>query len=378
MRVLHLFSNKRWTGPAEPAAQLAAGLQAAGLEITFACAAAGNRTPHRMASEARARGLTVRTDLHLPKHPQPLTLMRDARVLANELRAGRYDLLHTHQPVDHCTAGLARRWAKVPVPIVRSVYDGAQLNGSWLNGFAVGHWTDALCVPAEPMRAHVVNRGLLSADRLHVVDGAVDTTRFDVSRPLPDPRTAWGLDTDHIVFGVVARMQPYRRFDVLLEAFRTASAAAPQARLVFVGRGTREEEVVHRPVRRMGLSDRVHTAGYLEADEYVAALAAMDVLIFLVPGSDGTCRTVREALALGVPVLAAARGILPWLVDDGQTGLVIEDSAPNLAEAIVRLTTDTHLRRALQERARRVGRERFALHRQAATVRAVYEAVAHG
>ena len=377
MRVLHLYSNKRWTGPAEPAALLAAGLQSTGMEVTFACAAAGDRPPHQMAAEARARGLTVRTDLHLNKHAQPLSLMHDARVLAAELREHRYDLLHCHQPADHLTAGLARRWAKTSVPIVRSVYDGAAVNGAWRNRFAIGHWTDALCVPGEPTRANVAHRRLLAPERLHIVDGAVDTCRFDPDRPLPDARGEWGMGAEHVVFGVVARMQPYRRFHVLLEAFREVVRAAPHARLVFVGRGTREEDVLRRPIRQMRLEDSVHMAGYLQQDAYVAALAAMDVLIFLMPGSDGTCRTVREALALGVPVLAADRGILPWLVETDRTGLVVQDTAQNLRDSMVRLATEPEVRESLRAHARTIGPERFALARQVETVRGVYEALAH-
>lgn len=378
MRVLHLFSNKRWTGPAEPAANLAAGLARAGLDVTFACAAAGDRLPHRMAREARDRGLDVRTDLRLPKHFRPLDVARDARAVAGELADGRYDLLHCHQPVDHCVAGWARRRAGAALPIVRSLYEPAGLGTSWLDRRVVPRCTDALCVPAAPTRDAVVAGGALPADRVHVVDGAVDTDRFTRDRPLPDLRAQWGFGSEHVVFGVVARMQPYRRFDVLLEGLRRAVPDAPHARLVLVGRGTRAETVAHQPVRELGLSDAVHFAGYLTGDDFVAALAAFDAFIFLVPGSDGTCRAVREALAMGVPVLAARRGILPWLVEDGRTGLVIDDTADNIAAGIRRLACDTDLRRALRGNAAAVGPTRFALTRQVETVRAIYEAVSRG
>ena len=279
--------------------------------------------------------------------------------------------------MDHSTAGLARRRARVAVPIVRSVYDGAHLNGSWLNTYAVTHWTDSLCVPSAQLRDAVRAGALLPEEKVHVVDGAVDTSRFTPTRPLPDLRVDWGYGAEHRVFGVVARMQPYRRFDVLLPAFRDATRAAPNVRLVLIGRGTREEEVARQPVRQLGIGNHVHFAGYLEGDTYVGALAALDALIYLVPGSDGTCRTVREALAMGVPVLASQRGILPWLVEDGETGVVIDDTSANLSAAITRLATQDGHRQTLRANARRLGPERFALQRQVEAVAALYEALAH-
>lgn len=375
MRVLHLFSNKRWTGPAEPAANLAAGLQQAGLDITFACAAAGAQAPHRIARNVEARGLTVRSDLTLPKHFRPVAVFRDAERLSRDLRDKKYDLMHCHQPVDHCVAGLARGFAKAPVPIVRSLYDTEGVNVSWVNDRAVRRWTDALCVPSPAVRDALAGGGVLPAERLHVVEGAVDTGRFDATRSWPDVRPRWGIGRDHVVFGVVARMQPYRRFDVLFAALRSAIDRVPNLRLVIVGRGTREKEVARIPVQRMGLSRHVHFAGYLEGDDYVAALAAMDMLIFLMPGSDGTCRTVREALAMGLPAVVARRGILPWLVEDQRTGLVIDDTEEGLADTLVRLAEDEPLRRRLRAAARDEGPGRFALMRQVAAVRSVYERV---
>ena len=63
----------------------------------------------------------------------------------------------------------------------------------------------------------------------------------------------------------------------------------------------------------------------------------MDIFVFLMAGSDGTARALREAMAMGKPVVVADRGILPELVEDGISGLVVKDTPDELAKATLQL-----------------------------------------
>jgi len=114
--------------------------------------------------------------------------------------------------------------------------------------------------------------------------------------------------------------------------------------------------------------------GY-RTDDYVDFLAAADLKLFLVPGSDGTCRAVREAMALGKPVVASSRGMLPELVSHGVTGLVVEDTPDNLARAILLLAGQPDLRRKMGEAARESALRDFRPEKQAQQVGAFYEAL---
>lgn len=169
-------------------------------------------------------------------------------------------------------------------------------------------------------------------------------------------------------------MQTHRRFEVLLEAVRRAVAEAPRLRLVVIGRGTNQETVAREPARRLGLGEVVRFPGYLDGDDYVAALAGLDAKIFLVPGSDGSCRAVREALAMGKPVVAARRGMLVEIVRDGETGLLVDDEPEALARALARLAGDGEARRRMGEAAGREARERFSIAAVAAEVVRIYGA----
>jgi glycosyltransferase involved in cell wall biosynthesis len=86
----------------------------------------------------------------------------------------------------------------------------------------------------------------------------------------------------------------------------------------------------------MGLGETVFPLGYIR-DGYKDVLAMFDAGMMLVPGSDASCRAAMQMAAMAKPVLVAERGVLPDIVLDGKTGLVVKDSAENLASAMLSL-----------------------------------------
>ena len=59
MRVLHLFANWKWTGPAEPALNLAAALRGRKHDVHFACGREVRPLPNFVANEARTHSTTA-------------------------------------------------------------------------------------------------------------------------------------------------------------------------------------------------------------------------------------------------------------------------------------------------------------------------------
>jgi glycosyltransferase involved in cell wall biosynthesis len=226
-----------------------------------------------------------------------------------------------------------------------------------------------ICLSREAARGLEALHGL-PRERIHALEAPIDTARFDPARGVVAKRARLGIPVDAFCLGIVARMQTHRRFDVLLEAVRCARV--PGLVLLVVGRGTNQETVARAPARALGVSERVVFSGYQAGEDYVATLACMDAKVFLVPGSDGSCRAVREALSMGVPVIAARRGILPELVRDGETGLVVEDDPESLARAIELLSGDRERLRAFSRSAREDALARFSFETFARAVALVY------
>jgi glycosyltransferase involved in cell wall biosynthesis len=211
-----------------------------------------------------------------------------------------------------------------------------------------------------------------------VIPGAIDLRRFNPDRELPDMRARLGIPADAFVVGIVARMQTHRRYEDLIEAAALLVEASDRFHFVSIGRGTKQEGVAYAPVRAKRLEARVHFAGYLSGDEYVGMVKAFDVKVFLVPGSDGTCRAVREAMAMGKPVVAARRGMLPELVEDGVTGMVGGEGAGALVAALHGLEQDPACVHRLGRAAREKALWEFDPSKQAQRVAEIYRRVMSG
>ena len=372
MKVLHLFSNYRMTGPAEPALNLCLMLQRRGWDVLLACHKPPKWIGDDLTAVAESLGIKTHRGFNLTKHFRLFDNISDVARLGGFFDSEKIDLLHVHMTNDHLVGGWAARRCKRPVKVFRSSYEGGGMQSSLRNRLLLGRLTDALIVHSKMAAEADARRFGFDPQKIFVCDGAVDTHRFNPDRNLPPMRPKLGLTDDDFVIGIVARIQLRRKFDDLLAAVKLAGCKVPNLKLMIVGRGTKMQEAVVEPTQRMGLADRVIFAGYHRGDDYVRVLEAMDVKIFLVPGTDGSCRAVREAMAVGRPVIAADRGMLPEIVEDGVTGLIVDGSAGQLADAIIRLAGDTELRRSMAQAALQTARSRFTLEHQAEQIEAVY------
>ena len=106
-------------------------------------------------------------------------------------------------------------------------------------------------------------------------------------------------------------------------------------------------------------------------------LRALDAFLFLVPGSDGTCRAVCDAMAFAVPVVSTRRGILPELLAERRRGEVpgyaVEETPAALGAALIRLLQDDALRAAVGAAALRRTQRDMDPHAAAERTAALYQ-----
>jgi glycosyltransferase involved in cell wall biosynthesis len=373
MKVLHLFSNTKWTGPAEPVVALCRALQVRGIDVTLACGR--GRVPPvepTVADRARDAGVKVVSDFWLRKHASLRRNYLDSRRLRKYVEAQRFDVIHTHMKNDHLVAALAARRSTVFPPVLRSSYEGDGLRPDLRNRILLKRYTDGLVTCSRKARENDLANFHLPEQRVWTAYGAVDTDQFNPERDLPDFRTRFGLSSDHLIVGVVARIQVRRKFGLLLEAVARASRELDNLRVMIIGRGTKMAKVAVEPAKRLHLERCVIFPGYLRGDEYLAALKCLDAKIYLYPGTDGTCRALLQAMAFGNPCIASKRGVLPEIVMDGINGFVVEDDAGALSDAIVKLARNPELRGSLAVNARNTAVAEFSLQKQALCIENIY------
>ncbi len=183
------------------------------------------------------------------------------------------------------------------------------------------------------------------AERVHIIYHGVDP-RF---RPLPLQevatfRRAMQLPERFVLY--LGTLEPRKNLPQLVRAF--ARLRDPDLHLVLAGgRGWLYEEV-YAEVERLGLGARVHFPGFVAAEAQALWYNAAAAFVYI-SHYEGFGLPVVEALACGVPTLAAARTSLPEAAGDGAL-LVTPDDETAVVEGLHRLLTDAALRDALRQR----------------------------
>jgi glycosyltransferase involved in cell wall biosynthesis len=135
--------------------------------------------------------------------------------------------------------------------------------------------------------------------------------------------------------------------------------------LTLVGGGHPDYEAhLHDRVVALGLEAQVNFQGRVPREQIPSILANHDVFLFTSTWDEPIARTVMEAMAAGLAVVATAVGGQPEMLEDGQNSLVFPpEDAERLAECILRLRCDPDLCVELAEAGRRTVLERFTLER---------------
>ncbi|MCK4909594.1 MAG: glycosyltransferase family 4 protein [Planctomycetes bacterium] len=375
LKILHIYSDWKWTGPSEPVLNLCVGLKKNGHQVTLACLESPERISGRtLAGEAQRRQVPVLVLKDTRKLTGFLSIFRNINKVKTWLNDHPIDIVHTHSPLDNYIGGKAARKSGHDPVLIRTNHHGFPLDGSLRNKMLMEVYTDGYLTLSEK---------LLESDRLTMgispekswwVNSAVDPERFRPESVTKNLRSSLGIPDGAVVGGIVARMQRHRRFDVLLKAVALAVKQIPDLKIVIIGRGTNREEVAIQPAKKLGLEQNVIFAGYLK-DDYINTVGVFDFGLFLVPGSDGSCRAVRELMALGKPMIVAYRGILPEMVEDGRQGIVVKDTPENLAEAIIRMAKDQDLRARYGAAAREKAVRGFSLDQSIKQTEQIYQQV---
>lgn len=272
-------------------------------------------------SAARAALLAARPDVVQLHHPFPIC----AAVFRAALRE-RIPVVAINHTIPECSLYGLRR-----APLIYPL--GILAFGAYLVRFL--RRADAIATPTATAARLL---GAIGLDRpIEVISNGLDTERF---RPATDKRVArarLGLPDRPIVL-YTGRLDAEKDLPTLIRAAARALVGL-DAQLVIGGEGT-ERPRLQRLVAELGLEDRTTFPGYLPAADLPLLYQAAD-LYCMASAVELQSITTLEALASGLPVVAASAGALPELVHHGENGLLappgdVAAFASALAEILTR------------------------------------------
>lgn len=240
------------------------------------------------------------------------------------------------------------RHSAVKRRIARAIFGGAAVLvaiSAWTRDLALTVLGD-LGLDGHGQRLRIVHLGTDPA----VFRPGVDPGALRARAGLPGEGRRWLL--------TVARLEPHKGIDTVIEALPAIVRAAPDVGYLIAGRGP-DRCRLEKLARQRQVADRVRfldavpeadlPALYNLAAVYVAASRRAGAL-----GVEGFGIAIVEAAACGVPVVAGDAGGVPDAVRDGETGVLVPPGdAAAFAAAIGRLLADGELRGRLGQNGRR-------------------------
>ena len=146
-------------------------------------------------------------------------------------------------------------------------------------------------------------------------------------------------------------LEPLYNIDCILRAYRIVLEKYPDARLVICNEGP-ERERLERMARTLKLSN-VEFVGLIPHSKIGDLYAAVDVYLNS-PNFDCMPGSLIECFASGLPVVSTRAGGIPYIVTDGETGLLVDtDDHEALAARAIYLLENPGAARAIIEKARR-------------------------
>jgi len=343
------MSCRGWSSDAYWAACISAELERAGHPTTLVCKAGSEA---RVIDRARALGVGRVATLAFRSGVHAASDARDLRALLGWLPDT--DVVHVHRGKEHWLAAIANRLAASPRPIVRTRHIVRAVRPHALNRWLYGRATSLVVTVTEAIRRQYVSAKLVPAERVVALPGGVDLGRFHPGVDGAGFRRSLGIAPDVPLVGLVAGLRVMKGHPVAIEVARRLAHRGRRFHMVFIGAGALEARI-RLAIADAGVEDRVSMVGFVA--DLPGAIAACDVALYAAFESEGMSRVLFEYLAMGVPVVATRVGVVPEVLEDERTALLVPAQEPGpLTAAIERLLEDAAL-------CARLGREAGALAR---------------
>lgn len=368
MRILQLISSGGYYGAEAVAASLSLELRKLGHEVVLGVFH-NTHNPHlEIAERARQHGVQLEIIACQGKLDWAAV-----RAVQRCMREHRIDLVHTHGYKSNFYAYLATRLSRKALVATCHTWStdalslriyGA-LDRRLVRGF------DRI-VSVSDRISSILEQGGVAREKLQVIYNGIEVEPFRSATP--SLCQEWHVNGD-LLIGLIGRLTEQKGPAFLLRAAREVVQQHPSARFVLVGSGPLRERL-EALARELNIQNNTCFAG--TRNDMPGVYASLD--IFVLPSLyEGLPMALLEALAAGKPVIATPVGAVPKLIQNQETGLLVEpENSQSLYTAICRLITDASLRHRLAANGQRFVQEHFSAESMAQKYVGVYEDALRG
>ena len=293
----------------------------------------------------------------------------DWRVVSGLLSVCRREKVRIYHGHDYKTNALglllARFW---PMRLVTTLHGWVHHTGRTPLYYTIDRWTlpryERVISVSQDLHDAALGAGV-PADRAVLLENGIDVEDYRRRQTATEAKAVLGLPPGLLV-GACGRLEKEKAFDVLIRSV----ARLPGVRLRILGEGG-DRPRLEALVRELGVGDRVALPGWVS--DVRGAFEAFDV--FGLPSlREGLPNVLLEAMALEVPCVATRIAGIPKLIQDGETGRLVEpgDQA-GFDAALGGLTAERTMRERFAAAGRRTIETRYSFAVRMGKLRALYD-----
>lgn len=260
------------------------------------------------------------------------------KALRKHIKLHNIQILHCHQytPWIYGTLASIGTTAKVIFTEHGRFYPDFS---SWKRRFVnplLAMFTYKITAISKATKQALVDYEFLSASRIEVIYNGIKGLDRNEQAVLKI-KDELNILPSSMVFGTIARLDPIKNHDLMLNAFAKAKETLPNAVLIIVGDGELMQTLKDL-AKHLNINNSVIFTGYIAYPKNY--LAIFDVFL-LSSFSEGTSMTLLEAKSLGKPCVVTDAGGNKEIVVHGETGLVTDnDDMEQFCDAMVASVSD--------------------------------------
>ena len=233
-----------------------------------------------------------------------------------------------------------------------------------------------IVVVSDFARNALIREGL-SPERITTIHNGIPLERYQ-PQPRRTIRNMLAITDAEPLVGIVGRFTPWKGQDLFLRVAQAWCQTSNTGHFVLIGHAFNEDQpyeaALREFIRSQNLRERVHFIPFQR--DIASCLSDLDVLVHASLKPEPFGRVVIEAMAVGIPVIAARGGGVPEIVTHSENGLL---ATPGVAEEYIHhlhvLLNDSDLRARIRDQGQATVAARFSLSRVQTAFESLFAAV---
>lgn len=318
-------------------------------DVTVLCL----RALGEFAPEAEELGIKVFL-LPQKKHTDYFSFFKVAKILRRE----KIEVIHTHntQPFFDGTLGALLSGRKIRIVHTDHARNFPDKRRYMFAEWLMSHFAYKVVGVSEHTSQNLIKYEKISKKKIITIPNGIDGKKFNISIDKKAKRNELGIKNHGPIIGLGVRLTEQKGITYLIQAMTKIVKKIPDITLIIAGEGPLEESLKNETLK-LGVNKNVFFVGpRLDMPEL---LKIFD--LYVLPSlSEGLPMVLLEAMALGCPIIATRVGGVPKVIINGENGSLVEPKNPKvLGSEIIRVLSDSNLRKKYSKNGKKVFNEKF-------------------